>query len=349
MRRLLLSVPALVVAGLLAIPLVFAPGDQPVADAARLEVPARALAAYQQAAVRCPGLRWELLAAIGFVESGHGTAGGSTLGPDGHVTPPVLGPPLDGTGTGGNTTPLPAGPWAGTWGLTGPWMQAVGPMQFLPPTFAAWAVDGDNDGTADPHDLDDAAATTAHYLCGPEGRLVDERAALRRYNPDAAYIETVLQWATRYRSASPLAAPADASAAALLGNPNITIYPGGRDDLASGRVDPRVITVLSAVAQDHTLAVSSLVTGHPRCAVNGQVPGPDCTVSNHCLGRAADIAVLDGAPVSARHPGAVALMTQLAALPAPVRPDEIGGPVDTGQPGVFTDTLHADHIHIGWG
>jgi hypothetical protein len=39
---------------------------------------------------------------------------------------------------------------------------------------------------------------------------------------------------------------------------------------------------------------------------------------------------------------------QLANLPAPYRPDEIGGPIDTGQPGVFTNTFHADHIHVGW-
>ena len=45
------------------------------------------------------------------------------------------------TGVGGNTTPMPVGRWAGQWGLSGPWQQALGPMQFLPGTFAAWAVD----------------------------------------------------------------------------------------------------------------------------------------------------------------------------------------------------------------
>jgi hypothetical protein len=113
-------------------------------------------------------------------------------------------------------------------------------------------------------------------------------------------------------------------------------------------VDARVITVLLAIARDHAITVTSLVTGHPRCAVTGQAYGPDCVVSNHYLGRGADIAVVDGIPISVRHPGVVAVMDQLAALSAPYRPDEIGGPIDTGATGVFTNTYHADHMHIGW-
>ena len=82
--------------------------------------------------------------------------------------------------------------------------------------------------------------------------------------------------------------------------------------------------------------------------MTGQAHGPDCVVSNHYLGRAADIAVLDGVPVSARHPSVLMVMGQLAALGEPFRPDEIGGPVDTGEAGVFTNSYHADHLHIGW-
>jgi len=71
-------------------------------------------------------------------------------------------------------------------------------------------------------------------------------------------------------------------------------------------------------------------------------------VSNHYLGRAADIAVVEGIPISAQHPSVVAIMDQLAALTPPMRPDEIGGPINTGQPGVFTNSFHANHIHFGW-
>ena len=348
LRAVVAAATCLLVTAFLGIPLVFAPGDLPPAAAAgSAGMPAGALAAYQRAASTCAGLRWELLAGIGQVESGHGTSGGAAIGPDGVVAPSILGPPLDGSGAGGNTTPMPAGAWAGRWGVTGPWLQAVGPMQFLPPTFDTWAVDGDGDGTTNPHDLDDAAATAAAYLCGGASDLADERAALRRYNASDVYVEEVLSWAARYEAAPPLVVDA-ADAAALLDHPNVTIYADGRADLASGRVDSRVVSVLLALARDHTITVTSLVTGHSRCAVTGQAHGPDCAVSNHYVGRGADIAVLDGVSVSARHPSVAGVMDQLATLAAPFRPDEIGGPIDTGQPGVFTNTFHADHIHIGW-
>lgn len=348
--RIAAATGSLVLGGFFAIPLVLAPGDLPPAAATGgdLAIPAPALAAYQRSAETCPGLRWELLAAVGRVESGHGTTNGASIGTDGVVAPPILGPPLDGSGAGGNTTPLPAGTWSGRWGVTGRWLQAVGPMQFLPPTFDAWAVDGDGDGLLDPHDIDDAVATAAVYLCGPVGRIDDEGSALRRYNHSNAYSDEVLAWAERYAEAPPLHVDAAANAAALLAHPNVIIYSGGRDDLAAGRVDGRVIAVLLALARDHAISVTSLVTGHPRCAVTGQAHGPGCVVSNHYLGRGADIAVIDGGPVSARHPRVGGVMDQLAALPAPYRPDEIGGPIDTGAPGVFTNSYHADHIHIGW-
>lgn len=154
-------------------------------------IPARALQAYQATDDWCTGLRWELVAAIGQVESGHGSAGGGQLDPDtGEVAPWIFGPPLDGSE---GVKALPIGNWVDWWGLTGPWQQAVGPMQFLAPTFDRWSADADEDGTANPHDIDDAAASAANYLCGGiEGEITDERAALLRYNNSGAYADKVL-------------------------------------------------------------------------------------------------------------------------------------------------------------
>lgn len=158
-----------------------------------LVIDPRLLTAYQSADGWCDGLRWELLAGIGWVESRHASAGGATVDQStGNVTPAILGPPLDGS----NGRALPAGGWAGRWGVTGPWLQAVGPMQFLPGTFAGWAVDGDADGSTNPHDVDDAVPTAASYLCGGRDRAVsDEPTALRRYNNDDNYIEEVIAYA----------------------------------------------------------------------------------------------------------------------------------------------------------
>jgi murein DD-endopeptidase MepM/ murein hydrolase activator NlpD len=171
-------------------------GGGPAGGGSDAGIPARVLAAYRAAGGWCPGLRWPLLAGIGAVESGHGTTGGAGADPlTGGVAPPIFGVSLDGSA---GVRALPAGPWLGWFGLAGPWQRAVGPMQFLPATFTAWAVDADGDGTADPHDIDDAVASAANYLCGGrDGQVDDERVALRRYNADDAYVERVLAVADR--------------------------------------------------------------------------------------------------------------------------------------------------------
>lgn len=198
---LLVCVPLAVITTLLSLPFLAIGGDQAGAapPASVAGIPARALSAYEAAAssAGCPGLRWELLAGIGAIESHHGGAG---LDPDtGEATPWIFGPVLDGSH---GTAALPIGRWSGWWGLSGAWQRAVGPMQFLPGTFEAWAVDGDGDGTMNPHDLDDAAATAARLLCGTAGRVDDESAALLRYNHSSAYVAEVLHYADSLGAAS---------------------------------------------------------------------------------------------------------------------------------------------------
>ena len=79
-------------------------------------IPSRALRAYQATDDWCTGLRWELVAAIGQVESGHGTSGGAGLDPEsGEAAPWIFGPPLDGSP---GVQALPIGQWVGRWGLT---------------------------------------------------------------------------------------------------------------------------------------------------------------------------------------------------------------------------------------
>jgi murein DD-endopeptidase MepM/ murein hydrolase activator NlpD len=57
-------------------------------------------------------------------------------------------------------------------------------MQFLAETFDAHAVDADRDGTTNPHDIDDAAATAAAYICASAGPRVDGTGEIARiYNP----------------------------------------------------------------------------------------------------------------------------------------------------------------------
>ena len=179
--------------GIVFVPLLAISGQSAAAPAATHGIPPRALRAYEATGDWCPGLRWQLVAAIGEVESGHGTHGGASIDDDGVASPAIFGPPLD--GSGGNRR-LPVDGWLGWWGLAGPWQQAVGPMQFLPGTFTAWAIDGDHDGISNPHDIDDSAATAANYLCAGAA-ISDERGAVLRYNNSSAYAAEVITLADR--------------------------------------------------------------------------------------------------------------------------------------------------------
>ena len=77
---------------------------------------------------------------------------------------------------------------------------AMGPMQFLPETFDAYAVDGDNDGVADIMDPADAIYTAANYLCanganrGPDALYN----AIWHYNHADWYVQMVLALAKMY-------------------------------------------------------------------------------------------------------------------------------------------------------
>ena len=77
------------------------------------DIPPTFVTAYNQAAERCAGLSWTVLAGIGRVESNHGrTNPAATVTADGDVTPPITGIALDGTNnTAAITVPTGGSPW----------------------------------------------------------------------------------------------------------------------------------------------------------------------------------------------------------------------------------------------
>lgn len=170
------------------------------ATARRAGIPPPAQRAYAAATLRVPpscGLGWTTLAGIGWVESAHGTTGGRTVAADGVPSEPVLGPALDGRGP---VAAIAATARSALWHGDARWDHAVGPMQFIPSTWATWAADGDGDGRTDPHDLDDAALAAARYLCA-SGSLASGpgwSAAVFSYNHDDDYVRAVHAAATTY-------------------------------------------------------------------------------------------------------------------------------------------------------
>jgi cell wall-associated NlpC family hydrolase len=164
---------------------------------ARAEIPAVLLAHYQHAPA-CDGLPWQVVAAIGWVETRHATYGGARVDPvTGDVAPPIVGIALDGSRSAAIRVPPGGSPWHND-----PiWDHATGPMQFITSTWTAWGIDASGDGVASPHNAYDAIATTGRYLCGGQARLVGSdavAAAIRRYNSSDRYISDVLTKALAY-------------------------------------------------------------------------------------------------------------------------------------------------------
>jgi hypothetical protein len=268
------------------------------------DVPPQLLGLYQQAsAVRCPGLPWPVLAAIGKVETNHAR----------------------------NVAVSSAG--------------ALGPMQFMPASWAAFGLDADGDGIADVMNPIDAIHSAAHYLCrhggGDPARLRD---AIWSYNHADWYVNLVLEHARTYAMLAGEVGGGGADLQSLLANPRLVLTPRARGDLESGTTDPRVVALLAAAADRHVLGVSVIRSGHTK-----YVAGTN-RVSNHYCGQAADIWMVDGVPVTRSHVGARMMAQWLKALPDGVRPTEVGTPWgDLSGGGFFTDAAHQGHLHVGFG
>jgi membrane-bound lytic murein transglycosylase B len=165
-------------------------------------IPARALRAYVAAAATANastplcGIGWNTLAAIGFVESAHGTYGGGSLDAAGQASGPIVGPTLNGAGFAAI-----ADSDAGALDGDAHWDHAVGPMQFIPSTWQLAGRDGNGDGKADPFNIDDAAVSAAAYLCAHGRDLTTAQGwtdAIYSYNQSDSYIRQVQARATAY-------------------------------------------------------------------------------------------------------------------------------------------------------
>lgn len=172
--------------------------DSVVAGASTSGIPSAALSAYQRgsqiinAADPTCNIPWELLAAIGRVESNHGQYDGNILGSDGVSSPGIFGPQLNGQ----NGTQAISDTDGGLLDQDSVYDRAVGPMQFLPSTWSSVKVDADGDGQRNPQDIDDAALGSGVYLCSGTDDMSSrsgQEASVFRYNHSREYVDLVLR------------------------------------------------------------------------------------------------------------------------------------------------------------
>jgi membrane-bound lytic murein transglycosylase B len=195
--------------------------DRILATSSANGIPSSALAAYQRAetvinsADKACNLTWQLVAAIGRVESNHGRFGGNALDDQGVAQPGIYGKALNGK----SNTSVIRDTDAGQLDSDAAYDRAVGPMQFIPSTWSVVGVDADNDGQRNPQDIDDAALATAVYLCSGDNDLSTvsgQRASVYRYNHSTSYVNLVLQIMDNYLAGDFMSVPDGTTAAGYL-------------------------------------------------------------------------------------------------------------------------------------
>lgn len=192
-----------------------------IAASSTNQIPSSALAAYQRAesvinsADESCKLTWQLVAAIGRVESNHGRTDGNVLDDDGLAKPGLYGQPLNGK----KKTQAISDTDGGQYDNDAKWDRAVGPMQFIPQTWGVVGVDADGDGKRNPQDIDDAALATSVYLCSGSDDLSEakgQRAAVYRYNNNEEYVDLVLRVMEAYLDGDYTSVPNNSTAAGYM-------------------------------------------------------------------------------------------------------------------------------------
>jgi hypothetical protein len=136
----------------------------------------------------------------------------------------------------------------------------------------------------------------------------------------------------------------DRLAKRLLADDRVLIYSAGREDIAAGRIDVRLIVLLGYLAERHgSVTVSSLVAGHRQFARPG-------VVSAHVYGHAVDIAAVGGTSIAGhQQPGGLTeeAVRSILLLPTELQPQQVISLLGLGGPS-FPMPDHGDHIHVGF-
>jgi Transglycosylase SLT domain len=233
-------------------------------------------------------------------------------------------------------------------GMSAADLEARGPLGITEDNWERYAVDGDANGKVKRSSPADSAATLARMIWAA-GNL---DAGLFEHNHAEWYVEAVLADAEAMKGTCQVKTVA--YSVALPGPTNAPINWRNVElsnslemvDIQSGAVDPRIINLIGAISQQHTITISSLRSDHSKLTSSGNV-------SNHYYGRAMDISAIDGVPCTNVSPDGPCGMIarQLGALPPGQEPTELiycWDPDGPANPNGFAQADHCDHIHVGF-
>jgi hypothetical protein len=131
----------------------------------------------------------------------------------------------------------------------------------------------------------------------------------------------------------------------VLADPKLDIYECGRNDIATGQIDRRVLAMLEyLVSKGFELTITSLKCGHSYLTSSGYV-------SEHTTGDAVDIAVIDGVPVTGHQgPGTLTdeLIRTVLQLQGTMHPHQVISLEDLPGETSFALPDHYDHVHVGY-
>jgi len=131
----------------------------------------------------------------------------------------------------------------------------------------------------------------------------------------------------------------------VLADKHLEIYECGRTDIATGRIDRRVLAMLEyLVSKGFELSVTSLECGHGYLTSSGNV-------SEHSSGDAVDIPTIDGVPVTGHQgPGTLTdqLLKTVLQLQGTMHPHQLISLEDLPGPTSIALSDHNDHVHVGY-
>jgi len=131
----------------------------------------------------------------------------------------------------------------------------------------------------------------------------------------------------------------------VLADNGLEIYECGREDIAAGNIDRRILAVLEYLrTKGFKLTITALECGHSLLTTSGNV-------SEHSTGDAVDIAVIDGTPVTGHQgPGTMTdeLIRDVLQLQGTMHPHQVISLEDLPGETSFAMADHYDHVHIGY-